>query len=164
MNWYLLQTKPNAHVTACKNLRRQGFDVFLPLMLGTTKKNGKFLDIKKPLFPGYLFMGTSLDPIPWTSINSTRGISKVITLDGIYRSVNALIIESLQHRCDKHGVLLRLNDIVAADRVKIERGPFSDFICTVEQIKDDKRAWVLIDLLQKQTRVEVPLNSISKIN
>ena len=164
MNWYLLQTKPNAHVTACKNLRRQGFDVFLPLMLSTTKKNGKFLDIKKPLFPGYLFMGTSLDPIPWTSINSTRGISKVITLDGIYRSVNTLIIESLQHRCDKHGVLLSLDDIVAADRVKIERGPFSDFICTVEQIKDDKRAWVLIDLLQKQTRVEVPLDSISKIN
>ena len=58
MNWYLLQTKPNAHVMACENLRRQGFDVFLPLITKTTKKNGKFLDIKTPLFPGYLFMGT----------------------------------------------------------------------------------------------------------
>ena len=49
MNWHLLQTKPNAHVTACQNLRRQGFEVFLPLITKTTKKNGKFL-ISKHLF------------------------------------------------------------------------------------------------------------------
>ena len=55
MNWHLLQTKPNAHFIACENLRRQGFDVFLPLIIKTTKKNGKFLTAKVPLFPGYLF-------------------------------------------------------------------------------------------------------------
>ena len=164
MNWYLLQTKPNAHIVACENLRRQGFNVFLPLITKTAKKNGKFLDIKPPLFPGYIFMGTSINPIPWKSVNGTRGISRAVTLDGIYRSVNALIIKGLQHRCDEHGVLRRLNDIAAADRAKIERGPFSDFICTVEQIKDDKRAWVLIDMLQQQTRTEVSLEDVSKIN
>ena len=57
-----------------------------------------------------------------------------------------------------------LNDIVAADRAKIERGPFADFICTVDDIHDDQRAWVLIDLLQQQTKVEVPLGDVSKIN
>ncbi|MDC3129305.1 transcriptional activator RfaH [Paracoccaceae bacterium] len=164
MNWYLLQIKPNAHVTACENLRRQSFEVFLPVISKTTQKKGKFLDTKVPLFPGYIFMGTSVDPIPWKSINGTRGISKAVTLDGIYRSINALIIEGLQHRCDKHGVLRRLNDIVATDRIKIERGPFAEFICTVEQIKDDQRALVLIDILQQQTRAEVSLDDISKIN
>ena len=164
MNWYLLQTKPNAHVIAFENLRRQGFDVFMPLIIKTIKKNGRFLDIKSPLFPGYVFMGTSIKPIPWTSINSTRGISKAVTLDGIYRPVSTHIIEGLQSRCDEHGVLRQLNDIVAADRVKIERGPFAEFVCTVEQTKDDQRAWVLIDLLQQQTRAEVSLDDVSKIN
>ena len=51
MNWYLIQTKPNAHVTARDNLRRQGFNVFLPLINKTTKKNNKFLETKAPLFP-----------------------------------------------------------------------------------------------------------------
>ena len=164
MNWYLLQTKPHAHVIAFENLRRQGFDVFMPLIIKTIKKNGRFLDIKSPLFPGYVFMGTSIKPIPWTSINSTRGISKAVTLDGIYRPVSTHIIEGLQSRCDEHGVLRQLNDIVAADRVKIERGPFAEFVCTVEQTKDDQRAWVLIDLLQQQTRAEVSLDDVSKIN
>ena len=164
MNWYLLQTKPNAHVTACNNLRQQGFDVFLPLINKTTKKNGKFLDIRIPLFPGYVFMGTSINPIPWKSVNGTRGISKAVTLDGVYRSVSALIIDGLVRRCDNNGVIQSLNDIVSGDRAKIERGAFAEFICTVEQIKEDQRAWVLIDLLQQQTRAEVCLDSISKIN
>ena len=164
MNWYLLHTKPHAHVTACDHLKRQRFDVFLPLITKTTKTKGKFLDITAPLFPGYLFMGTSIYPVPWKSINGTRGVSKAVTLDGIYRPVSTHIIEGLQSRCDEFGVLRQLNDIVAADRIKIERGPLAEFICTVDQIKDDKRAWVLIDILQQQTRANVSLDDVSKIN
>ena len=164
MNWYLLQTKPNSHITARDHLRQQGFDVFLPLIVKTTKKNGKFLDIKTPLFPGYIFMGTSINPIPWKSVNGTRGVSKAVTLDGVYRPICSHIVKGLQNRCDACGVLRRLDGIVAADRVKIERGPFAEFLCTVEQIKDDQRAWVLIDLLQQQARIEVSLDDVSKIN
>ena len=164
MNWYLLRTKPHAHVTACDHLKRQRFDVFLPLITKTTKKKGKFLDITAPLFPGYLFIGTSIDPVPWKSINGTRGVSKAVTLDGVYRSVSADIIEGLQHRCDERGVFRSLNDIDLGDRAKIEKGPFSEFVCTVDQIKDDQRAWVLIEILQQQTRAEVSLDEILKIN
>ena len=46
MDWYLLQTKPNAHATAYEHLKRQGFSVFLPLTTKTLTKNGKFLDYK----------------------------------------------------------------------------------------------------------------------
>ena len=164
MNWYLLQTKPNSHVTACKNLRRQGFDVFLPLINKTTKKNGKFLDFKAPLFSGYLFMGSSIDPVPWKSVNGTRGVSKAVTLDGVYPPVSTHIIEGLQQRCDERGVFRSLNDIEPGDRVKIERGPFAEFICSVEDIQDDQRAWVLIDILQQQIRADVSLEDVSKIN
>ena len=109
-------------------------------------------------------MATSTNPIPWKSINGTRGVSKAVTLDGIYRSVNALIIKGLKDRCDESGVLRQLNDIIASDRVKIQRGPFAEFICTVDQIKDDQRAWILISILQQQTRAEVSLNDLSKID
>ena len=163
MNWYLLQTKPNVHVMACENLRRQGFDVFLPLITKTTKKNDKFLDVKAPLFPGYIFMGTATDPVPWKSVNGTRGVSAAVTLDGVYRPVNSEIIEGLRCRCDNDGVIQSLNDIIPGDRVKVEKGPFAEFICTVESIQDNRRAWVLIDLLQQKTRSEISMNDLSKI-
>ncbi len=164
MNWYLLHTKPNAHVTACENLKRQGFDVFLPLIAKTTKKNDKFLNIKTPLFPGYLFMGTSNEPFPWKSVNGTRGISKAVTLDGVYRSINTRIIEGLQQRCNDNGVIQSLDDIAPGNLAKIERGPFAEFICTVDDVRDDRRAWVLIDLLQQQIRAKISLDDVSKID
>ena len=164
MKWYLLQTKANANFTACDNLRRQGFDVFLPLIIKTTKKNGHFLDTKSPLFPGYVFMATSIDPIPWKSVNGTRGVSKAVTLDGVYRSIHTNIIKGLQQRCDENGVFKSLHDINAGDCAKIERGPFAEFICTIDQIKDNQRAWVLINLLQQQTRAVVSLDDVSKVN
>ncbi len=109
-------------------------------------------------------MGTLTDPVPWKSINGTRGVSKAVTLDGIYRPVSTYIIEGLQQRCDERGVFRSLNDIESGDRVKIERGPFAEFICSVEDIQDDQRAWVLIDILQQQIRADVSLEDVSKIN
>ena len=164
MNWYLLRTKLHAHVTACEHLKRQGFDVFLPLIIKTKKKNGKFVNKTTPLFPGYLFMGTSTDPVPWSSVNGTRGISKAVTLDGVYRPINTAIIESLNIRCNTHGIMQSTDDIVAGDRVKIDKGPFADFICNVDKIEAGQRAQVLIELLQQQVRTEVSLSDISKSN
>ena len=164
MDWYLLQTKPNAHNKARDQLRRQGFHIFLPLITKTIIKNGKFLDVKVPLFPGYLFMGTSIGPVPWKSVNGTRGISKAVTLDGFYRPVNSDIIEGLRFRCDEGSVIQSLDDIVPGDRVKVEKGPFAEFICTVESIQDDRRAWILIDFLRQKTRSEVSMNNLSKMN
>ena len=109
-------------------------------------------------------MGTSIDPVPWKSVNGTRGISSAVTLDGVYRPVDTYIIEGLQSRCDDNSVIQRLNDIMPGDRVRVEKGPFAEFICTVEDIQDDRRVWVLIDLLQQKTRSEVSLSDISKIH
>lgn len=164
MKWYLLQTKPNGHFTASEHLKRQGFDVFLPLITKTTKKNGKFVNKTTPLFSGYLFLGTSNDIVPWKSVKATRGISNVVTLDSIYRPISIYLIESLKYRCDEQGFIQRLSDIEPGDIVKIERGPFAEFICTVDEIKDGQRAWVLIDLLKQQTRAEVYLDDVSITN
>lgn len=130
----------------------------------TAKKEKKFLNKTSPLFPGYLFLGTSIDPVPWRGVNGTRGVSKAVTLDGVYRPVNNHIIEGLKSRCDKHGIMQRLNDIVPGDRIKIESGPFADFVCCVDKIKNDHRAWVLLHLLQQEVRVQVSLENISKIS
>ena len=150
-------------MTAREHLKRQGFDVFLPLIRKTKRQNGKFLDKKLPLFPGYLFIGAVVDPVPWKSVNGTRGISRAVTFDGIYRPINSHIIEGLKSRCDGNGIVQPMNDIVSGDRVKIERGPFSDFVCNVDEIENEQRAWVLIDLIRQQTRAEVSLNDLLKI-
>ena len=163
MNWYLIQLKANGYKLACENLKRQGFDVFMPLLQITKKKNGKFVNRNVPLFPGYLFFGTSKEPVPWKSVNGTLGVTKAVTLDGVYRPVHINIIKGLKDRCDEGGLVRKLSDIVSGDRAKIERGPFADFICNVDKFADKKRAWVLITLLQQQTRANISIDDMSKV-
>ena len=164
MNWYLLQTKPNYHILAQKHLSRQGFDVFLPLIVKTSRNRGKFVNNLKPLFPGYLFLGTKIDKVPWKSINATRGVSKAVTLDGQYRAISNKIISSIKCRCDQNDVLKKMDNIEVDDRVKIESGPFADFVCKVDKIADRERAWVLIEFIQQNMRTEIALNNLSKID
>ena len=150
MNWYLLQTKLNGHKIAQEHLQRQGFKVFLPLLIRTSKKKSKFVNSLKPLFPNYLFIGTLLEEIPWKSINATRGVAKAVTLDGQYRKIAPEIIEGIMSRCDENHVLDSIDSVKASDRARIKRGPFADFICNVEKIDGYNRAWVLIDILQQK--------------
>ena len=61
--WYLIQTKPNAHNMAARNLARQGCDVFLPLAEQTRRTAQQFRTELRPLFPGYLFVGLQAQAI-----------------------------------------------------------------------------------------------------
>ena len=163
MNWYLIQTKQNAYTVAHDHLKRQGFEVFLPLTMKTAKYKGKFINKIVPLFPSYLFMGTEQNEIPWKSVNATRGVAKAVTLDGHYRVIAPEIIEGIKQRADESGLIQKMNNLVSGDRVKIERGPFADFICNIDKLADDQRAWVLIDILQQKTRARIMLKDLLRL-
>jgi len=55
-SWFLAQLNPNCANIADKNLKRQGFQTFLPIEEETRKRNGKFVTAMRPLFPGYIFV------------------------------------------------------------------------------------------------------------
>lgn len=160
MNWFLVQTKPNGHFIASQHLKRQKFEVFLPLVTKTLRRRNKFSNKTVPLFPSYLFIGSSLDQIPWLRVNSSRGVSKAVTLDGKYRAVDEEIIIGLKCRCDANGLLKSANNISEGNIVKIKRGPLSDFMCQVEAIEKSKRVWVLLDLMKQKIRAEVSLSDL----
>ena len=161
MNWYLIKSKPNSYRIALQNLRQQNFEVFMPLIRKTSKFNQKFITKTHPLFPSYFFLGTSLKPPSWNKINFTRGVSKVVTLDGIYRPISNAIVDGLKNRCDPEGILRQDSSIEPGDKVKIENGPFSDFICQVEKIENEKRVWVLIQFMEQQARTTIALKDLA---
>ena len=50
VNWFLIQTKPNAHLVACEHLKRQGLDVFLPLLIKLLERVQNLLTRQFPCF------------------------------------------------------------------------------------------------------------------
>jgi transcriptional antiterminator RfaH len=78
--WFLAQCKPNSHHVAERNLARQGFAVFLPLQEETKRARGRFVTRMRPLFPGYLFVALDIRQGLWRAVNSTLGITRLVSL------------------------------------------------------------------------------------
>lgn len=154
-HWYLIQFKPNSHRIAECNLNRQGFETFLPKQKITRRKASSFVSDLKPLFPGYMFVSVNSDLAPWRSLNSTIGASKLVSFEGKPKPLPLQLISGLMLRCDASGVLLPPKSLSKGDTVEMLKGPFANFIATVDTIDPEQRIWVLMDFMGQKTRIQV---------
>ncbi|MGH1331525.1 MAG: transcription termination/antitermination protein NusG [Paracoccaceae bacterium] len=154
MSWFLAQLKPNSSQIAKRNLERQGFETFLPLEETTQQRSGRFVTARRPLFPGYIFVAFNAVQGCWRAINSTQGITRLVSFGRAPAPVPGGLVDGLKARCDSLGKLVAESALATGDAVTFAKGPFSDFVGEVEKIDVDRRVWVLMDLMGAQTRVK----------
>jgi len=162
--WFILQFKPNSHLQATKNLNRQGFETFLPLHDTTSRKASRFITTRKPLFPGYMFISFDKEKTEWSKINSTYGVSRLITFNSILKSIPTTFVNSLMIRYDLSGKLLPKERFENGDKVKVLKGPFANFVATVERYETDQRIWILMDLLGRKTKIQSSSDGLQPSN
>ena len=158
--WFILQFKSNSHHVAAKNLNRQGFETFLPLHDTTSRRTSRFINSSKPLFPSYMFIRFDKAESEWHKINSTYGVSRLITFNSHLKSIPTTFVESLMKRYDLSGKLLPIKKLKEGDQVAILTGPFADFIATVEKYEADHRIWILMDLMGRKTKIITPSDAL----
>jgi transcriptional antiterminator RfaH len=158
--WFILQFKSNSHHQASKNLTRQGFKTFLPLHESTSRKASRFINANRPLFPGYMFIAFDREKSNWHKINNTYGVSRLITFNSVLKPIPTTIIDSLMKRCDSTDKLLPNKRLAKGDKIKVLKGPFTNFTATVETYESDQRIWILMDLMGRQAKIEAHMNDI----
>lgn len=152
--WFLAQLKPNSAQIAKRHLERQGFEVFLPLEDTTQQRNGKYVTAQRLLFPGYIFVALDASQGQWRVINSTQGITRLVSFGRGPASVPHGLVDGLKARCDDFGALVAGSSLASGAPVSFTSGPFADFVGEVERLDADRRVWVLMDLMGAQTRVK----------
>jgi len=158
--WFILQFKPNSHLQASKNLNRQGFETFLPLHDTTSRKASRFITTNQPLFPGYMFITFDKAESKWHKINNTYGVSRLVTFNAILKPIPTTFVNNLMKRYDSSGKLLPIKKLKKGDQVKVLKGPFADFIATVEKYETDQRIWILMDLMGRKTKITTPSDAL----
>ena len=158
--WFILQFKPNSHHQAAKNLKRQGFETFLPLTDMTSRKASQFVNTTRPLFPGYMFITFNRANTEWHKINNTYGVSRLVTFNSILKSIPTALIDNLMKRYDLSGKLMPMQKLKKGDKVKVLNGPFANFIATVETYETDQRIWILMDLMGRKSKIQTQSDTI----
>mgnify|MGYP001948556284 CR=1 FL=1 len=159
-SWFLAHLKPNCGHIAERNLKLQGFRTFLPTEDGTKRVRGKFITAPRPLFSGYIFVGFDPAAGHWRTINSTNGITRLVSFGKEPAPVPLDIVSQLMLRCDASGKLLPPKLLKPGDQVRLTSGPFADFVGTIETIAPERRVWVLMEVMGGETRVAVAADQL----
>lgn len=77
--WYVVQTRPYQEERALAHLTRQGFATFFPTYERTIRHGRQFRTAPSALFPNYLFVRFRIDQDQWRCVNSTLGVSRLIS-------------------------------------------------------------------------------------
>lgn len=154
-NWFLAQLKPNYASIVDMNLKRQGFKTFLPLEEVSLQRNGKSTTYTRPLFPGYIFVAFNVKEGLWRAVNSTRGITQLLRFGKEPATVPFDVVSQLKLRCDADGILLPPQHLKPGDLVTITKGSFFEFAAEIETIAFNRRVWVLMEIMGRQSRVSL---------
>lgn len=159
-DWYLLQFKPNSHNIATRNLKRQSFVTFLPVQETTRRQGTRFVSELRPLFPGYMFISLDPEASMWRKVNSTYGVTRIVSFRDKPAPVPDALVTGLIAQCDDHGRILSSTALAAGDEVKVVGGPFSEFVGTIETVDAERRIWLLLEFMGQTTRIQVNANQV----
>lgn len=162
--WHLLLCKPNQNHIAFRNLKRLGFDLFMPRHLAERRLKGRVLRELRPIFGGYLFLTMNPSAPRWYDARTASGVSKIIgNSAGGPSVVPPEVIAGLMQRCDHDGLIQEtVKDFSEGDKVRIIGGPFANFITSIEKIAPDRRLHVLLELMGRPTKVLVDPTMVDK--
>ena len=164
--WFAVQAKPNCVGIARRNLLRQGFATFAPTVQVTRRHRDAFRTSYVPLFPGYVFVSVGELGGRWRAINSTYGVSRIVSFGGTPAPLPGDFVAALMARCDAEGRVLPeppADELAVGDGVRIRVGPFANLVGEIVKVSSDRRVVLLLDLLGGSARVAVSAGQLTKL-
>jgi transcriptional antiterminator RfaH len=153
--WYVVQTQVNGEAKAQENLRRQGYQIYLPRYLKRRRHARKVDLVAKPLFPRYMFVAIDTAAQRWRSVQSTIGVSRLVTIGDEPAVVPERVIGALKAREDAKGfVKMDAGPAFApGDKVRVLSGAFMDNSGLFNGMADHDRVSILLEMLGRKVRV-----------
>ncbi|MGR4068760.1 transcription/translation regulatory transformer protein RfaH [Halomonas sp. LR3S48] len=158
--WYVVQCKGGESFRASEHLANQGYELFHPILQVQKKRGGKLVWLDEPLFPHYLFIRLDRIASNWRPIRSTRGVLRIVTFGDHPLPVDDELVAMLRERGAQGQENVANVYFRAGEKVEITEGPFKDLQAVFASHKGDERAIVLLNLLNRQQQLEMPVANL----
>lgn len=160
--WYVVNTLPHQEARAECNLRRQGFDPWLPTFRKTRRHARKVDSVVVPLFPSYLFVRLDAQVARWRSINGTFGVVKLLCNGDAPEPVPDGLVDAILRRRDTRGLVqLPPRQFAVGEALRVDAGPFADLVGIYEGMSGRDRVVLLLDMLGRKVKATVPVDGLA---
>ena len=167
--WYVVHTYSGYENKVSANLERKVhslgmeneiFRIVIPMENEVEVKDGKKRSVQRKVFPGYVLVEMIVNDRSWYAVRNTPGVTGFV---GSGTKPTPLTEEEVQQLgIEKHEIVVSYSE---GDSVRINDGPLTSFIGTVDQIDIEKnKVRVIVSMFGRETPVELELDQVELVN
>ena len=146
--WFLAWTRPRLEIVAEQNLRKQNFDVYLPLYKNFKKTETGGHAVFEPMFARYIFFRPTSAKQSISLVRSSRGIGDVVSFGHIPATISrdSLTLIRLFEQARNTTNFENLHSIQSGDKDKLLNSSFSDIEGLIQSVSK-QRVFKLLEML-----------------
>lgn len=162
-SWYAVYCRPRQESRAVWHLRNQGFAVLYPRARVRVRRGAAWKDRVEPLFPRYAFV-QSREETDLGVIRATRGAIGLVRFGSHLPCVPPEVMQAIAAQLEPDEILrtTRADELHPGDPVCVVDGPFAGALAQFAGKAADGRVAVLLEIMQRQSRVELDPGAIRK--
>ena len=158
--WYAAYTYGNHEKKAAAEIARRGVESFLPVYRTVRRWSDRRVELKMPLFPGYVFVRLALHDR--LKVLQVSGVSRLVGFGGAPVALPEEQIATLRAglngplRAEPHPFL------AIGRRVRVKVGPLQGLEGFVIRRKSGTRLIITLDLIQRSVAVEMEAEDLER--
>ena len=175
--WFIVHTYSGQEDLVKKNLdlRIQSLDmqdrifqVVVPTEEEVIFKDGQRRSERRKLFPGYILVQMQMDDESWYVVRNTPGVTGFVSTEDERDTRPRPVpledsqLESILNKAESGTVRIHIG-LERGDTVRINEGPFVDFIGSVNEVDETKgKVRVMVSFFGRETPVELDFLQVEK--
>ena len=159
--WYAVYTVVRHEKTAASALKKKQIETFLPLREVISQWKDRKKRVSLPLFPGYLFVNTTLDYR--LNILTTPGIVRILGTSGTPAPIPDDQIESIRKLLDSKVPFDPHPYLREGKMVIVTHGPLQGIIGRIVERRGSNKLILSVDLIKRAISVEVDVEIVEII-
>ncbi len=174
-HWYVVHTYSGYENRVKDNLEKRVetmnmkdyiFRVLVPTVEETVHKDGKSKVVQRRLYPGYVMVEMVQTDDSWYVVRNTPGVTGFVGSTGSGSKPIPLKPDEVENILKHVGIEepVPVIDFEIKEVVKINYGPFANFVGTIEEIFPDKlKLRVTVNMFGRETPVELDFTQVEKV-
>jgi transcriptional antiterminator RfaH len=163
--WYVVHTKVRQEQTACENLARQGYSVYMPRIKILKRSRGRQQAQQEPMFPRYIFVQPGSAAHSIAPVRSTLGVTSIVRFGQEPAVMRPAILKSIRDFEVRRNEASDqdISPFQPGERVRVADGPLIGLEGLISDVSQD-RVVVLMQLLGQDTRVSLSYHQLLVAN
>ncbi|MCX8282462.1 hypothetical protein OSJ77_19920 [Phyllobacterium sp. 0TCS1.6C] len=174
--WYVVRTAVKAEAKADENIRKNGYDTYLPRQRVEVKnhKTHTYSLRESPLMPRYMFVGFVKKDLNFYRVTGCDGVEAILGIDGCPIPVSANVVEDIflaeinmqfddtraariyrqEEEASEKATARKRFPVGSTIAVSDNTNPFATFGGIVEEVTKSGKVIALIELFGRMTAVQ----------